>query len=222
MSRSVYGRLVEAHGLSAAHRLVRDLVPPGARVLDVGCAEGHLAVELVARGCEVVGIEREAQAAAVARGRGLEVSESDVEREPLAADGFDCVVFADILEHLSDPVAVLRRAAVAPRVVVSLPNIAHWTGRRALVRGRFPRDDHGLFDRTHLRFFTRASTHALARDAGFAVVQERFAPAPLPLESHVHALARLRPAALRRAPELFALQVVLALRPAGPGRRRAP
>ncbi|HEU4657343.1 MAG TPA: methionine biosynthesis protein MetW [Capillimicrobium sp.] len=206
-----YGDLVERHGLSSSHRLVIELVPPGSRVLDVGCAEGYLAAELVARGCEVVGIEPDARAAAAARARGIEVLELDVETVPLAAARFDVVVFADVLEHLRDPVAVLRRARAAGRAVVSLPNIAPWTGRRALLQGRFPREDFGLFDRTHLRFFTRETARELAHEAGFRVVAERFADAPLPLESRVPALRRLRPLALRRAPELFALQTVLSL-----------
>ncbi|HEY8583659.1 MAG TPA: methionine biosynthesis protein MetW [Capillimicrobium sp.] len=206
-----YGDLVARHGLSASHRLVLDLVPRGARVLDVGCAEGYLAAELLARGCEVVGLEPDARAAAAARARGVEVLELDVETVPLAAARFDVVVFADVLEHLRDPVAVLRQARAAGRAVVSVPNIAHWTGRRALLRGRFPREDFGLFDRTHLRFYTRASARELAREAGFRVVEERFADAPLPLESRVPRLRALRPAALRRAPELFALQTVLSL-----------
>jgi len=123
------------------------------------------------------------------------------------------VVFGDVLEHLCDPAAVLRRARTAPLTVVSLPNIAHWTARRALLRGRFPQTDHGLFDRTHLHQFTRATAHALARDAGFAIVEERWTPAPLPLESHLPALARIRAPLVRRAPELLALQVVLSLQP---------
>lgn len=206
-----YGDLVARHGLSASHRLVIDLVAPGSRVLDVGCAEGYLAAELVARGCEVVGIEPDARAAAAARERGIEVLELDVETIPLAAARFDVVVFADVLEHLRDPVAVLRQALPAGRAVVSLPNVAHWTGRRALLRGRFPREDHGLFDRTHLRFYTRESARELAREAGFRIVAERFADAPLPLESRAPRLGRLRPLALRAAPELFALQTVLSL-----------
>ena len=211
---TVYGALVERDGLAASHRLVLDAVPAGARVLDVGCAEGYLAAALTARGCAVVGVEADPTAAAVARGRGLAVREIDLDREPLDTGGFDCVVFADVLEHLRAPEAVLRAALSAGRAVVSLPNIAHWTGRRALLRGRFPRDDHGLFDRTHLRFFTRATTHALAREAGWRVERETFAEAPLPFESRVGALRRARPLALRRAPELFALQVVLSLVPA--------
>jgi hypothetical protein len=90
-----------------------------------------------------------------------------------------------------------------------VPNIARWTGRRALLGGRFPYADHGLFDRTHLRFFTRAGARALVEGAGLRVRSERFAPAPLPLQSHVPALARLEAPAARAWPELFALQVVL-------------
>jgi methionine biosynthesis protein MetW len=213
-ARTSYGALVDANGLSAAHRHVLDLVPAGARVLDVGCAEGYLATELTARGCSVVGVEPDARAAVVARERGISVLEFDVEEVSLDATAFDVVLFVDVLEHLREPEPVLRQALAAGRAIVSIPNIAHWTARRTLLAGRFPREDHGLFDRTHLRWFTRASAHELARDAGFAVAQERFADAPLPLESHLGALARLRPAALRARPELFALQVVLSLAPA--------
>jgi methionine biosynthesis protein MetW len=209
-----YGALVDAHGLSAAHRHVLDLVPPGARVLDVGCAEGYLAAELARRGCSVVGIEPDARAAAIARERGINVLEFDVEEVALDATAFDVVLFVDVLEHLRAPEPVLRQALQAGSAIVSIPNIAHWTARRTLLAGRFPREDHGLFDRTHLRWFTRAGAHELAADAGFRVVQERFAGAPLPLESHVAALGKLRPAAVRARPELFALQVVLSLAPA--------
>lgn len=209
-----YGALVEHHGLSASHRLVLDLVPAGSRVLDVGCAEGYLAAELIARGCDVVGVEPDTRAAAIARERGLDVLEVDIEQVTLDAAGFDVVIFADVLEHLRDPEEVLRRMLPAGRVVVSLPNIAHWTARRTLLRGEFPREDFGLFDRTHLRYFTRATARELAAAAGYRITAERFADAPLPLESHIGTLRRLRPQALALWPELFALQVVLGLAPA--------
>ena len=204
-----YGALVERHGLASSHRLVLDAVPRGSRVLDVGCAEGHLATELTARGCSVVGIEPDPRTAARARERGVSVREEDVEAQPLRAEGFDVVVFADVLEHLRDPAAVLRQALPAGRAVISVPNIAHWTARRALLRGRFPREDFGLFDRTHLRWFTRADARALLTGAGLEVRSERFTEAPLPLEARLTVPAWLRSAAVRRAPELFALQVVL-------------
>ena len=204
-------------GLGPSHEAIIDAVPPGTRVLDVGCASGHLAQALTAeRGCSVVGLEVDPQAAAEARARGVEVLERDVERDGLDPAGFDVVVFGDVLEHLRDPASVLRAARPAPLVVVSLPNIAHWTARREVLRGRFPQEDFGLFDRTHLRFFTRASAHALAREAGFSLVEERFVGASLPLESHLPSLRRLRDPLVRRAPEMLALQFVLALQPRNP------
>ena len=210
---TVYAGLVERHGLAESHRLLLDAVPGGARVLDVGCAEGYLAALLGERGCTVVGIEADPRAAEQARAACDAVVVGDVQDPAVrgAVDGrFDVVLLGDVLEHLLEPEPVVRWAAgVAGRVAVSVPNIAHWTGRRQLLRGRFPREDHGLFDRTHVRFFTRASARRMVEAAGLTVEREAFASAPLPLEARIPALARLQPALVSRKPELFALQIVL-------------
>jgi SAM-dependent methyltransferase len=132
---------------------------------------------------------------------------------PLEPASFDVVLCGDVLEHLRDPWDALAFLATLLRpggtAVVSVPNVAHWTGRRALLRGRFPYAAHGLFDRTHLRFFTRASARELVEGAGLRVLRERFAPAPLPLQARLPALRRLECVAARAWPELFALQFVL-------------
>jgi methionine biosynthesis protein MetW len=218
---TVYGALVARHGLAPSHELLLAAVPAGARVLDVGCADGYLARELKRRGAAaVVGVEGDERAAGAARRWCDEVVAGDVEDPALRAQvagPFDRVLFGDVLEHLRDPAAVLRWSATllraGGRAVVSLPNIAHWTARRQLLRGSFPRDDHGLFDRTHLRFFTRTTGRELVEEAGMAVAGEAFAPAPLPLESRLPALGRLGPPLVRRWPELLALQVVLTCAP---------
>jgi 2-polyprenyl-3-methyl-5-hydroxy-6-metoxy-1,4-benzoquinol methylase len=221
-----YAALVAAHGLSASHRLVLAEIPDGARVLDVGCATGYLAAELTRRGGTVDGVEVDPVAAEQARAHCREVVVGDLEaasthaavERMLAGARPDVVVCADVLEHLRDPWTVLAwlGTLLAPggRAVISVPNIAHWTARRALLRGRFDYAEFGLFDRTHLRFFTRVSAAELARRAGLAVLAERPAGAPLPLESRVPALRRVRDRCVRRYPEAFALQFVLVLRPA--------
>src|SRR4051812_39987415 len=81
------------------------LVPAGVRRgLDLGCSTGWLAAALKARGAvEVVGIEREPAYAAEARTRCDRVVEGDVEDVPADLGRFDCLVAADVLEHLVDP-----------------------------------------------------------------------------------------------------------------------
>jgi SAM-dependent methyltransferase len=223
-----YAGLVARHGLADSHRLALQAIPDGARVLDVGCATGYLAAELTARGCDVLGVEADPQAAEQAKAvcrplvvGDLESATTRADVEHAAAGGVDVVLCADVLEHLRDPWDTLRWLgtlldSASGRAVVSVPNIAHWTARRELLRGRFPYAEHGLFDRTHLRFFTRDSARELARRAGFAVREEHPAPAPLPLESRVPALRALRDPCVRRFPALLALQFVLVLEPLRP------
>jgi O-antigen biosynthesis protein len=219
-----YGARVSEHGLGGSHLLMLAEVRDGARVLDVGCSTGYMAERLVARGCTVVGLERDPASAALAERWCERVIVGDVEdlgdRARIEA-GFDVVLLGDVLEHLVDPWDTLRfvRGLLADGgvAVVSLPNVAAWPVRLGLLAGRFEYSDFGLLDRTHLRFFTRATAHELFDRAGFVVERERFAhlertpgplrrALPLPMSLVDRALARL-------VPGLFAQQFVLRLRP---------
>src|SRR5207247_10606372 len=83
--------------------------------------------------------------------------------------------FGDVLEHPENPLAVLR--GLLPyleeegHVLLSLPNIAAWTVRLALLRGSFDYEPSGILDDTHLRFFTRETAQRLATDAGLEVLR---------------------------------------------------
>jgi methionine biosynthesis protein MetW len=140
------------------------------RVLDLGCATGTTGAALKARqDVEVVGVELEPEYAREAATRLDQVLNADVEQA--APDGrFDVLIAADILEHLTDPWATLRRYTEllepGATAIVSLPNVAHWSTYAHLARGSWPRRPEGIFDATHLRWFTLADARELLRQAG--------------------------------------------------------
>ena len=148
------------------------------RVLDVGCGEGALGAALKQAGATcVVGVEQDASAAAVARERLDSVVVGDADAVDVPTGPFDWMVFADVLEHLPDPDAVLGRyiRALAPggSVVVSLPNYRFWSVLGRLLVDRWSYTDAGVRDRTHLRVFTRRSALRMIEDSGLSVTRPR-------------------------------------------------
>jgi 2-polyprenyl-3-methyl-5-hydroxy-6-metoxy-1,4-benzoquinol methylase len=180
MSTSRYAREVDLADLNNAHTLGILSVPPGSRVLDLGAADGSVARGLVERGCKVWAVEVDPSSATAAEAVCERVVVADVEQLDIASafDGvdFDAVLLLDVLEHLRDPLPVLRRCAALVgsdgRLVLSIPNIAHAAVRLALLSGRFRYTERGLLDGTHLRFFDRAGVQQLLEDAGLVVVED--------------------------------------------------
>jgi SAM-dependent methyltransferase len=157
---------------------VQRLVDPiGRRVLDVGCGEGALGSALKSAGADrVVGIEKDPDAARVARDRLDELIEGDLTGPiPLAPEEFDYLIFADVLEHVSQPEGVLARLLplLKPdgRVIVSVPNMRFYLVLLRLIFDRWSYADAGVRDRTHLRIFTRRSLERML--AAHGLVLER-------------------------------------------------
>ena len=176
MASSKYDTHVDLNQDNNSHTMMVGLVGSHKRVLDVGCANGYFARVLVERGCQVSGVEYDAAAAEEARPHLEQLVVGDLEQLDLVAElgeaRFDVVVFGDVLEHLRDPLPVLRQARrlLAPGgyVVISIPNVAHGAVRLTLLQGRFDYRPLGLLDSTHIRFFTRDNLKSLLHDAGFA------------------------------------------------------
>lgn len=163
---------------------VQALIPADARrILDLGCSSGALGAAIKQRQtAEVIGVEVDAAYAHDARQRLDAVFNSDLEgffvdaAQDLGA--FDCVVAADVLEHLRDPWTVLKSATALLRpggaLVISLPNVRYWeTFWQLAVRGTWPRRDEGIFDRTHLRWFTQYDARVLVEESGVAIREVR-------------------------------------------------
>jgi 2-polyprenyl-3-methyl-5-hydroxy-6-metoxy-1,4-benzoquinol methylase len=152
------------------------------RMLDVGCGTG--ATTAAVKNARAVswagGIEYVDTAAAMAEQVCDRVWHGDAALAPLeneiAASSLDLVLCLDVLEHMADPWAMVRRlsALLGPggRLVVSVPNIRNWKFIWSLAtRGDFEYRDFGLLDRSHLRFFVRKTAVELASCGGLSLVE---------------------------------------------------
>ncbi len=192
---------------------VIDLIDhPCSRVLDVGCSTGETGRALQAKGVsEVVGLDIDPRAVDVAREHYTAAYVADLDEGIPALGRFDLIILPDVLEHLKQPDIVLSRLVrdnLEPggRVIVSLPNIQTWWALWTIFRGRFPRKESGLWDATHLRWFTEIEAEGMFALAGLKVSRM----------TRVLALSEgrrgqpLHPV-LRLFPALFTTQMVFAL-----------
>ncbi len=153
-----------------------DKIPLSARtVLDVGCAQGALGEAYLRRNpnARMLGIDTDEESVAHAASRLSEVVCADVEATPMpfaVPDGIDCIVYGDVLEHLREPWSVLAAHVeyLAPdgTVLICMPNVEHWRFALALLNGTFDYEEQGLFDRTHLRWFTPRTMGKILTEAG--------------------------------------------------------
>jgi len=169
---------------------------PGAprSVLDIGCGFGSTTAVLRGRGSLdlAIGVEIEPAAAEEARQHFDHVYCSAVEDAPfeekIAPGTLDCALCLDVLEHLVDPWAVVKRVSpllkTGGRLYISVPNIRNWKFiLRLLTRGDFHYRSSGLLDRTHLRFFVRKTAMQLGESGGLSVVKAVDARAYKPFEA---------------------------------------
>jgi len=161
------------------HQKIINWVFPGQKVLDVGCASGYLAKELIKRHCRVTGIEIDPLAVHKAEKFCNTVIVGDIEndkiRDKLNGEKFSVIILADVIEHLKSPEATLISLMafldIGGQVIISVPNIAFVTNRLSHLLGNFDYSDWGIIDKTHLHFFTKKTIFELIKKAGLNVVR---------------------------------------------------
>lgn len=157
-------------------RVIADLVPEGAHVLDLGCGDGALLEHLVRqRRCSGYGIEiDDANVAACVR-RGVNVLQLNLHQglKAFQDQSFDVVLQIDTLQHLRNAEVMLRETARVGRVgIVAFPNFAHWPNRLSVLRGRMPvtrRLPYQWYDTPNIRVGTYKDFEALARKNGLRI-----------------------------------------------------
>jgi 2-polyprenyl-3-methyl-5-hydroxy-6-metoxy-1,4-benzoquinol methylase len=211
-------------GDGSSHAVILEMIGgmPSCRILDLGCSGGLFAAHARAAGHQVTGVDCvEIPGVRERTDRFVKASlEDGIPTE--AGDGFDVIVAADVIEHLTRPAEVLRdmQRVLRPggQVLLSVPNFAHWYPRIRVAAGLFGYDRRGILDETHLRFFTRATLRRLVRASGFDILEEQATGLPLGTisasDGHRLRIARKIDMPLVRArPTLFGYQYVLRLTP---------
>lgn len=166
------------------HMLLMSEVSLGAKVLEIGTASGYLGEYMThEKKCEVWGVEPVKALYEESLSCGYkkifnESAEDFLNNTEVASEKFDIILLGDVLEHMAYPDVVLRglKKFLKPegKVVISMPNIAHYSIRLSLLFGKWNTTDSGILDRTHLRFYTLDS--ALQMIGGCGLKIEKFRP----------------------------------------------
>ena len=153
----------------------------GKSVLDIGCARGYLGRLLKEKGAlRVEGIDI-SEGALVEANKVLDQTYAlDLEGEwpeELKAKKFDVIIMAEVLEHVFDPVKVLKNVQRVLKdggiIIITTPNFMTWTNRVKFIFGDFQYQDQGMFDFGHIRWFTHEYLKKVLRDSGFKIVEEK-------------------------------------------------
>jgi glycosyltransferase involved in cell wall biosynthesis len=203
------------------HQRAVALIPPGARVLDLGCAGGELGAALQAKGCRVTGVDCSPLAAGIHLERFIQ-HDLDDGPPPIDLSGFEYVLMLDVIEHLAAPerfIERLREAGLPPSatLLVSSANVAFVLVRLSLLVGMFNYGKRGILDLTHTRLFTFSTLRRLFEQGGYDVCGVEGTPVPFPVILGAGRWGRLllwlNQGLLRLAPRLFSFQAVLTARP---------
>jgi SAM-dependent methyltransferase len=172
--RAIGARSKAAHVRTLCGRA--DLRP--ATVVEIGCGDGAVLAELAANGWVVDGFELSENAARQAKARGVarRVEAFDGEHVPAETSEYDLAVLSHVLEHVPDPLPLLREAARVGRwVLVEVPLEDNRSARRPAKRKLAEAAG-------HLHAFNRASLNAMLTEAGLTPRAEL--TDPLPYEHH--------------------------------------
>src|SRR5665647_1731117 len=223
----LYQRTVDGYSNDSLS-VIAGLIEPGQTLLDLGMGTGGLGQYLSQRYAIVAdGVTLNPAEADIARTWYRNTVVADLDRDQLStffgADRYDCIVFADILEHLKAPQDLLLqcKALLKPggRLITSVPNAGYCGLVAELIAGDFRYRSEGLLDNTHLRFFTRTSLQRFFDENGWATQSIQTTQRSLLASEFKVAFDSLPPAVARHllaSPDALTYQFISVLQPADP------
>ena len=141
----------------SSHGILSRRCPMG-RVLDIGCDEGQIGNNLIDKGCEITGVGLQEKGPKNYLKYYCHNLNNGLPNN-LDFKQFDILLLIDVLEHLVEPEKLVHeiynKISIGTTVFISVPNVANWYVRIALLFGQFPYARKGILDNSHLRFFTK-------------------------------------------------------------------
>lgn len=206
MNKSYYNEKSIEYGIAHTRlRKIMELVgqESGRRVLDVGCSRGYVGSKIKTLNNYVLGVDiSELAVEEASKVLDKAIAFNLEETWPDLGDKFDLAVLPEIVEHIFDPVAVLKKVNQNLKsngcVIITTPNILLWTNRVKFLLGNFRYTDQGLMDFGHIRFFTYGYLKEVLKNSGFEIIQE----------NHIIFPGKLT-AILKFWPNLFATQFIV-------------
>ncbi len=210
-------------GFDSPHTATLDLVPVGAKVLDLGCAGGYMSEILEReRRCQTTGVDKFPLGENVKLSRFIEHDLNDGVPDVNIAE-YDYVLLLDVIEHLNVPEVFFDRLRDAmkyctkTKLIISTPNIGFLVMRVMLLLGQFNYGKRGILDMTHTRLFTFSSLRQLLEQRGFQIASSRGIPAPFPVALGNNPVSRFLVAAnklcLSPFPSWFSYQMLVIAEP---------
>src|SRR4030042_3029194 len=151
---------------------IEEFLPKPGRILEIGCSTGTLLKRLKSKGWEVWGVEP-SESAEVARKKGIRVIKKYFERAKLANGYFDAIVLNHTLEHLENPISILKKAKTLLKkggiLLVDVPNFGSLSARL------FGRYWGYLAPGEHLWHFTPETLKKVFKKAGFRLIRQETA-----------------------------------------------
>jgi len=200
-----------------------EMIPPGANVLDIGCAHGETAARFShERRCRITGVDTLPSDKVSGTTPGNEELQAATLATLIENGNYDVILMLDTVEHLTIPERFLLRLSSvptrrAPSFIFSAANVAFFVVRIMLLLGHFNYGRKGILDVTHKRLFSLKTLRNLLEQTGFIVQREVFIPFPfrsLGFSARIATvLEKTNLLLIRLRPQLFAYQVVLETRP---------
>lgn len=210
-------------GFASSHTAALNAVGERTKVLDVGCGQGFVGLELQKKGCRVYGID-DIRMVGECQLEDFDRIDLNHDNLPVNPADFDHILFLDVIEHLETK-AILRilgdvrerAGAIPPQIIISTPNVAFAVVRLQLLLGMFNYGKRGILDLSHRHLFTFGTFVDTLKQAGYRIESISGIPAPFPTALGDGALSRvlvrMNQFLIRLWPALFSYQIFAKTRP---------